>query len=187
MCVCVCVSAQQRVFWDSFFFPLPSFLHYTPPPSFFLILTRGYYRHLSPSRNRRSGGNMHLGGPDFISTSLEQAQSGGSGSGSSSGSSSGSNSSSGSAAASSSASAAATRTTPTSSRGETAGEGSRSTFSVQSDGSTSRQTFQTLDHVMRAPSSLLPEVVVLDSMPEGLDRKEVLDPKEDLWLSTADG
>jgi len=40
---------------------------------------------------------------------------------------------------------------------------------------------------MRAPSSLLPEVVVLDSMPEGLDRKEVLDPKEDLWLSTADG
>ncbi|KAK3394701.1 hypothetical protein B0H63DRAFT_55417 [Podospora didyma] len=49
------------------------------------------------------------------------------------------------------------------------------------------QVAQTLDDVMRAPSSTLPDVVVLDSLPEGLGRKENLDPKEDLWLSTADG
>jgi len=46
---------------------------------------------------------------------------------------------------------------------------------------------RTLEDVMREPSSTLPDVLVLESMPEGLDRKEVLDPKEDLWLSTADG
>jgi hypothetical protein len=40
---------------------------------------------------------------------------------------------------------------------------------------------------MRAPSSTLPDVIVLESLPEGLDRKEVLDPKEDLWLTSADG
>jgi hypothetical protein len=40
---------------------------------------------------------------------------------------------------------------------------------------------------MREPSTTVPDVVVLDSMPEGLERKETLDPKEDLWLSTVDG
>lgn len=40
---------------------------------------------------------------------------------------------------------------------------------------------------MRGPSATLPGVVVLESMPEGLSRKEVLDPKQDLWLSTVDG
>lgn len=44
----------------------------------------------------------------------------------------------------------------------------------------------TLDDVMRAPSKT-PDVVVLDRIPEGLDTTEVLDPKEDLWLTTADG
>ncbi|KAH8905447.1 hypothetical protein BR93DRAFT_970237 [Coniochaeta sp. PMI_546] len=46
---------------------------------------------------------------------------------------------------------------------------------------------RTLEDVMRAPSSTLPDVIVLESLPEGIDRKEVLDPKEDLWLTTADG
>lgn len=44
----------------------------------------------------------------------------------------------------------------------------------------------TLDDVMRAPSKT-PDVVVLDQIPEGLDTREVLDPQEDLWLTTADG
>lgn len=44
----------------------------------------------------------------------------------------------------------------------------------------------TLDDVMRAPSKA-PDVVVLDRIPDGLDTTEVLDPKEDLWLTTADG
>ncbi|KAK1832885.1 hypothetical protein QBC39DRAFT_64893 [Podospora conica] len=53
--------------------------------------------------------------------------------------------------------------------------------------SSSRGRDRTLDDVMRDPSTILPGVVVLESMPEGVSRKEVLDPKEDLWLSTADG
>lgn len=48
------------------------------------------------------------------------------------------------------------------------------------------QRNRTLDDVMRAPSTTLPAVIVLDGLPE-VTRKEVLDPKEDLWLSTADG
>ncbi|KAJ4422147.1 hypothetical protein N0V82_003231 [Gnomoniopsis sp. IMI 355080] len=44
----------------------------------------------------------------------------------------------------------------------------------------------TLGDAMRAPSKT-PDVVVLDRMPEGLDTKEVLDPEEDLWLTSADG
>lgn len=51
----------------------------------------------------------------------------------------------------------------------------------------SRSRDRTLDDVMRGPSATLPGVVVLESMPEGLSRKEVLDPKQDLWLSTVDG
>lgn len=44
----------------------------------------------------------------------------------------------------------------------------------------------TLGDVVRAPSNA-PDVVVLDRVPDGLDVQEVLDPKEDLWLTTADG
>jgi hypothetical protein len=40
---------------------------------------------------------------------------------------------------------------------------------------------------MREPSRALPDVVVLDSLPEPSGRKETLDPKEDLWLTTVDG
>lgn len=47
---------------------------------------------------------------------------------------------------------------------------------------------RTLRDIMRAPSTNTPDVVVLDRIPSGLDHKEVsLDPREDLWLSTADG
>ncbi|KXX77547.1 hypothetical protein MMYC01_207029 [Madurella mycetomatis] len=56
--------------------------------------------------------------------------------------------------------------------------------------STSRQEAdaeRTLDDVMREPSTTVPDVVVLDTLPEGPSRKEALDPREDLWLSTADG
>jgi hypothetical protein len=49
------------------------------------------------------------------------------------------------------------------------------------------QSMRTLSDVMRAPSSTLPDVVVLQSVPDSTGRKEVLDPKEDLWLTTADG
>lgn len=46
----------------------------------------------------------------------------------------------------------------------------------------------TLGDAMRAPSINPPGVVVLDTMHgEGDDAAEVLDPKEDLWLSSADG
>ncbi|KAK4239814.1 hypothetical protein C8A03DRAFT_13817 [Achaetomium macrosporum] len=48
-------------------------------------------------------------------------------------------------------------------------------------------TGRTLSDVMREPSTSVPDVVVLDSLPEGLERRETLDPKEDLWLSTVDG
>ncbi|KAJ4396968.1 hypothetical protein N0V93_001191 [Gnomoniopsis smithogilvyi] len=44
----------------------------------------------------------------------------------------------------------------------------------------------TLGDAMRIPSKT-PNVVVLDRIPDGLDTTEVLDPKEDLWLTTADG
>ncbi|KAK5663457.1 hypothetical protein OQA88_3886 [Cercophora sp. LCS_1] len=49
------------------------------------------------------------------------------------------------------------------------------------------QQNRTLEDVMREPSARQPDVVVLNSLPEEVNRKEVLDPKEDLWLSTADG
>ncbi|KAL7629322.1 hypothetical protein AAE478_000842 [Parahypoxylon ruwenzoriense] len=45
----------------------------------------------------------------------------------------------------------------------------------------------TLGDVMRAPSINHPDVVVLDTMYREEDRIETLDPKEDLWLSSADG
>ncbi|KAI1208799.1 uncharacterized protein F4807DRAFT_134326 [Annulohypoxylon truncatum] len=60
---------------------------------------------------------------------------------------------------------------------ENAGEGSSR--------STSARTM-TLGDAMRAPSAN-PPVVVLDSMHRAGDREEVIDPKEDLWLTSADG
>lgn len=45
----------------------------------------------------------------------------------------------------------------------------------------------TLDDVMRAPSTNRPGVVVLDSTHDNKNRKDVLNPREDLWLSSADG
>ncbi|ORY62209.1 uncharacterized protein BCR38DRAFT_346643 [Pseudomassariella vexata] len=45
----------------------------------------------------------------------------------------------------------------------------------------------TLDEVMRAPSTNVPEIVVLDSTHEEKNRKASLNPNEDLWLSSADG
>ncbi|KAK0656734.1 hypothetical protein B0T16DRAFT_452269 [Cercophora newfieldiana] len=85
------------------------------------------------------------------------------------------------AVASSSSSAEATRTES----GEATS--SSSATAAASTGRRPDRPDRTLDDVMRAPSSTLPDVVVLESMPEGLNRKELLDPKEDLWLSTADG
>lgn len=68
--------------------------------------------------------------------------------------------------------------------GSGSGEGSSSTATVNAS---QRSPLRTLDDVMRAPSATLPDVIVLEGLPDGLDRREVLDPKEDLWLSTADG
>ncbi|ROV99898.1 hypothetical protein VMCG_06243 [Cytospora schulzeri] len=63
------------------------------------------------------------------------------------------------------------------------GEGSSRALRITPEGSSG-----TLRDVMRAPSTNTPDVVVLDSIPSGLNHKEVsLDPREDLWLSTADG
>ncbi|KAB5580314.1 hypothetical protein GE09DRAFT_1212764 [Coniochaeta sp. 2T2.1] len=68
------------------------------------------------------------------------------------------------------------------------GEGSSSASSTASPTNQQRRPLRTLEDVVRAPSSSLPDVVVLEAVPEGLNRKEqVLDPKEDLWLTTADG
>ena len=61
---------------------------------------------------------------------------------------------------------------------------------VNGEGSSStpgRATSHTLDDVMRAPSRTAPDIIVLGAFPEGLNRTEALDPREDLWLSTADG
>lgn len=63
------------------------------------------------------------------------------------------------------------------------GEGSSRALRITYGGSSG-----TLRDAMRAPSINTPDVVVLDSIPSGLNHKEVpLDPREDLWLSTADG
>ncbi|OIW34855.1 hypothetical protein CONLIGDRAFT_27761 [Coniochaeta ligniaria NRRL 30616] len=67
--------------------------------------------------------------------------------------------------------------------GVAAGSGEASSSSTEAG----HQIPRTLEDVMRDPSSNLPDVIVLESLPEGIDRKAVLDPKEDLWLTTADG
>ena len=69
------------------------------------------------------------------------------------------------------------------SQGSGRGEGSSAAGNEQRRASTSR----TLADVMREPSTTTPGVMVLDSLPETTGRKDVLDPKEDLWLSTVDG
>lgn len=56
-----------------------------------------------------------------------------------------------------------------------------------SGGGARRRPLGTLADVMREPSTTVPDVVVLDTMPDGLERREALDPREDLWLSTSDG
>jgi len=66
-------------------------------------------------------------------------------------------------------------------------EATASTTPTSATTSSPRSRDRTLDDVMRDPSTSLPGVVVLESMPENLGRKEVLDPRQDLWLSTADG
>ena len=71
--------------------------------------------------------------------------------------------------------------------GDPVGGGDAAEGSSSSQSGGQRHNLQTLDDVMRDPSSTLPDVVVLDSLPDGSDRKDVLDPKEDLWLSTSDG
>ncbi|AEO53976.1 hypothetical protein MYCTH_2295962 [Thermothelomyces thermophilus ATCC 42464] len=48
-------------------------------------------------------------------------------------------------------------------------------------------TSRTLDDVMREPSRSVPDVVVLDSLPEPTRHRDSLDLKEDLWLSNVDG
>lgn len=54
------------------------------------------------------------------------------------------------------------------------------------EGSSRRnRTEGTLGDVLREPSRV-PDVVVLKNIPEGLVVKEVLDPKQDLWLATND-
>jgi hypothetical protein len=55
---------------------------------------------------------------------------------------------------------------------------------MNSGGTTERMT---LDDVMRAPSTQAPAVVVLDTTHDEKNRKDVLNPREDLWLSTVDG
>lgn len=53
-----------------------------------------------------------------------------------------------------------------------------------------RRRPQTLGEVMRELGSRAPDVMVLESMPEessSRNREAALNPKEDLWMSTADG
>ncbi|KAK4205315.1 hypothetical protein QBC40DRAFT_50752 [Triangularia verruculosa] len=70
--------------------------------------------------------------------------------------------------------------------------------SAQSSGTVSRSasasvsepglgTVRTLDEVMKEPSTSIPDVVVLNSVSEPRLRRDTLDPREDLWMSTADG
>lgn len=71
------------------------------------------------------------------------------------------------------------------------GEGSNTSSSANAGrghhaNSSSRQQLSTLDDVMRAPSATQPAPVLLKELHEN-NRKEELDLKEDLWLSTADG
>jgi len=40
---------------------------------------------------------------------------------------------------------------------------------------------------MRAPSTQGPDVVVLDFVSDEKVKREIADPKKDLWLSTVDG
>ncbi|KAK3988064.1 hypothetical protein QBC44DRAFT_244530 [Cladorrhinum sp. PSN332] len=76
------------------------------------------------------------------------------------------------------------------------GEGNSSSPSSSSPPSSSSNTAgrrlsnyqpRTLSDVMREPSTTIPEVVVLDSITEDRPRHRALNPKEDLWLTTADG
>ncbi|KAL2262330.1 hypothetical protein VTK26DRAFT_1716 [Humicola hyalothermophila] len=77
------------------------------------------------------------------------------------------------------------------SAGSSSGAGTGTTSgNRQREGSSSRRSrassSRTLNDAMREPSTTVPDVVVLESLPEE-SPTEVLDPKEDLWLSTVDG
>ncbi|KAK3397612.1 hypothetical protein B0T20DRAFT_438724 [Sordaria brevicollis] len=82
------------------------------------------------------------------------------------------------------------------------GEGSNSSNNTGNEGSGAnveetenqsgpgRRRPLTLGDVIREPGSRAPDVMVLESMPEesnSRNREAILNPKEDLWLSTADG
>lgn len=54
-------------------------------------------------------------------------------------------------------------------------------------GGSAGSSSHTLEEAMRAPSTNPPDIIVLDSMHGVGEKKETLDLKEDLWLSTADG
>ncbi|KAK3898148.1 hypothetical protein C8A05DRAFT_38274 [Staphylotrichum tortipilum] len=69
--------------------------------------------------------------------------------------------------------------------GSSSGSGSGRRRGEASSSSSSAE--RTLGDVMRDPSTTVPDVVVLDTLPETSPRRDVLDPKEDLWLSTVDG
>ncbi|KAK4244808.1 hypothetical protein C7999DRAFT_16971 [Corynascus novoguineensis] len=93
-----------------------------------------------------------------------------------------------SAAPSTSSDAAAAAGTPTiAERDETDSSGDNGSSHVAAERQRRPCTSRTLDDVMREPSRTAPDVVVLDSLPEPTRRKDTLDPREDLWLSTADG
>ncbi|KAL2142318.1 hypothetical protein VTI28DRAFT_1327 [Corynascus sepedonium] len=72
-------------------------------------------------------------------------------------------------------------------RSETDGSGDAGSSHAAAERQRRSFTSRTLDDVMREPSRTAPDVVVLDSVPETTRRKDTLDPREDLWLSTADG
>lgn len=78
----------------------------------------------------------------------------------------------------------------TNGRGESSSSSSSANASRDRNANSSTQNsgrqLETLDDVMRAPSATQPAPVLLKDLHEN-NRKEELDLKEDLWLSTADG
>lgn len=50
-----------------------------------------------------------------------------------------------------------------------------------------RARVTSLHAAMVEPSTIRPDIVVLDSVDQDPEFKEIADPKEDLWLSTVDG
>ncbi|KAH7376550.1 hypothetical protein B0T11DRAFT_22459 [Plectosphaerella cucumerina] len=65
----------------------------------------------------------------------------------------------------------------------TVGNGEGSSGSSRQNRTNSR----TLGEAMRAPSTVTPDVVVIDTAYDKKKRKDIPNPREDLWLSSADG